>query len=435
MSDFRVVILGAGPAGLFAAVALAAAGIDFIVLEKQPDIRRFKGALLVLWPPFVRVLDQLGLYEQVNELSTRLTTKTNLTHNGEPLSSGRVFAAMEDELGYPTLGLSRSNFLRILYENLPGHEEKVRANAQAVNIETHKNGVHVHLADGSVVDGSMVVAADGVHSPTRELIQRLRGDSSSTGNLDSTPEMVATFMSLFGHTRGVREDIALGDFVESHGPGIASQSTRLDDTIFFTVLKRLDRRTSEKRSFTSAEVDKFAQEMSDVNIFPGVKLKEIWPLREHANVMLLNQEEGLAKKWYHDRIVIVGDAAHKMTSINGQGAMSAVLSATELVNNLRATLQKNSNPSTEDLNAAFAKYETSRREVSGAVVDLGVFVTRFITWSDKRNEAQDRYISRTQNVEEDAKKRFLTGFMQSPILDFLPFESKQGNTPWQIDGK
>ncbi|KAI1302885.1 hypothetical protein F5Y03DRAFT_191062 [Xylaria venustula] len=430
MSNFRVIVLGAGPGGLFTAHALAAAGIDFVVLERQPEIVRFKGALIVIWPPFLRLMDQLGLYEQLLEYSTPFSTKTNFTHDGELLCSGRVFEALADELGYPTVGLSRGNLIRVLYENLPGRETKVRANAHAVNIETQKDGVHVHLADGTVVDGSIVIAADGVHSPTRQLIQRLGRDSSATDDLASKTPMVATFMSLFGHTRGVREDIAVGDFAESHGPGTASQSTRLDDTMYFTVLKRVDEQAAAKRSFTSEEVEKVAQELSDVTIFPGVKLKEIWPMREQANAVLLKQEEGVAEKWHHDRIVIVGDAAHKMTSINGQGALSAVLSATALVNNLQATLQKNPSPSTEDLNAAFVNYETSRTEPAGAVVKMGASLTRYITWTETGDEAKDREKSSHENMAQVAVKRFMPVFTQAPIFDFIPFEGKHGNTPW-----
>ncbi|TGJ84561.1 hypothetical protein E0Z10_g4202 [Xylaria hypoxylon] len=434
MPGFRVVVLGAGPAGLFTAHALAAAGIDFIVLERQPEIVRYQGALLIIWAPFIRLMDQLGLYEQIKKVSTRITTKTGFTHNDEPLTSERLFIALEDELGYPTVGLSRGDLIRVFYENLPGKETKVRANAHAVNIETHKDGVHVHLADGSVVDGSIVIGADGVHSPARELIQRLESDSSATGDLKPTSPMVTTFMSLFGHTRGVREDVALGDFAESHGPGIASQSTRLDDTMYFTILKRLDKPTSEKRKFTEGDVNKFVHEMSDMAIFPGVKLKEIWPLREQANAVLLHQEEGLADKWYHGRVVIVGDAAHKMTSTNGQGALSAVLSATTLVNNLRATLRKNSRPSTEDLEAAFAKYQASRIDVARDVLGFGLMLTRFMTWTDEGNEALDRKLSRTVDMTQESLSRLLPLFSQSPILDFIPYKSKQGNTPWAVDG-
>ncbi|KAI8947548.1 hypothetical protein F4801DRAFT_560155 [Xylaria longipes] len=432
MAGFRAIIVGGGPAGLFTAHALAAAGIDFVVLERQPEIVRFRGALLVLWPPFVRLMDQLGLYKPALQYSTRFTTKTNFTHSGEPLCSGPVFAAIEDELGYPTIALSRGNLLRVLYENLPGRDTNVRANAHVVKIETNKDGVRVHLADGSVVDGSVVIAADGVHSPARELIQRLGNGSSTSSDSKPTSPMIPGYLSLFGHTRGIREDIALGDFAESHGPGTASQSTRLHDTMYFTVLKRLEGPATEKTKFTPEDVDKFAEEMSDVTIFPGIKLKEIWPRRESANVVLLHQEEGVAEKWYHGRVVIVGDAAHKMTSVNGQGAASATLSAATLVNNLRATLSKNPEPSTEDLEATFAKYEASRKGAATGVVNMGIWVTRFITWTDKENEAQDRKASSVNDMAKEAVNKFVPSFSKSPILDFVPFESEQGNTPWEV---
>ncbi|KAI0516954.1 hypothetical protein F5B22DRAFT_138516 [Xylaria bambusicola] len=435
MSNFRVIILGAGPAGLFTAHGLTAAGIDYVVLERQPEIVRYKGALIVLWPPLLRLLDQLGIYESVKQLSTPLPSQTKFTHSGEPLCGGDAFVALEHELGYPTLGLSRGNLIRTLYETLPERATKVRANANVVNIETHKDGVRVHLADGSGIDGSIVIAGDGVHSPTRELIQRLRHDSSATGDLKPTDPMVANFMSLFGHTRSDRTDIAMGDFAESHGPGIASQSARLRDAIYFTVVKRLEKPVSDKRSFTTEEINKFAQEMSDVTVFPGVKLKEIWPLREETNAVLLHQEEGMAEKWHHGRIVLVGDAAHKMTSMNGQGALSAILSATVLINSLRATLKKNPRPSTQELEMAFTQYETSRKGAVKPVLDLGVFISRFITWMGEETEAMDREVSRDLNLVEDSLKKLLPLFTPSPIFDFLPFEGKQGHTPWEVDSK
>ncbi|KAI0458223.1 hypothetical protein F5B21DRAFT_500488 [Xylaria acuta] len=435
MTGFRAIVLGGGPAGLFTAHALAAAGIDFVVLERQPEIVRFRGALLVLWSPFVRLMDQLGLYKPALQYSTRLTTKSHFTHSGESLCSDRVFEAIEDELGYPTIGLSRGNLLRVLYENLPERDTKVRANAHAVRIETNKDGVRVHLADGSVVDGSVVIAADGVHSLARELIQRLGNGSAVSGDSKPASPMVPAYLSLFGHTRGIRDDIALGDFAESHGPGTASQSIRLRDAMYFTVLKRLQGPPPENKRFTEEDADKFAEEMADLTIFPGIKLKEIWPRREEATAVLLHQEEGVAEKWYHGRVVIVGDACCKMTSVNGQGAMTAVMSASVLVNNLRATLDKNPEPGTEDLEATFAKYEASRKEVAVGVVNMGIWLTRFVTWTGEASEAQDRKQSSAGNMAKQSVQRFVPVFSKSPVLDFIPFESQHGNTPWEVESK
>ncbi|KAI0202112.1 FAD/NAD(P)-binding domain-containing protein [Astrocystis sublimbata] len=418
---FRAIILGGGPAGLFTAQTLVAANIDFIVLERQPEIVRFRGALLVLWSPFVRVMDQLGLYQPAVQYSTRLTTKTNFTHSGEPLCSGPVYEAIEKELGYPTLGLSRGNLLRVLYDNLPERQTKVKTSAHVVKVETNNDGVRVHLADGSVVYGSMVIAADGVHSPTRELIQRLN-------NQIPTSPMVPAFLSLFGQTCRIRGDVA-----ESHGPGTASQSIRLRESMYFTVLRRIREPIPANKRFTNVDMDRFVEEMSDITVFPGIKLKEVWPQREQGSAVLLPQEEGVAGKWYHGRIVLLGDAAHKMTSVNGQGALSGAMSAVTLCNYLRATLRETAKPSTEDLEATFARYEKSRKETVTGVVNQGHFLTRLITWTSQANEAHDRASSVVGNLANSAVNLFVPGFRKSPILDFLPFKSQRGDTPWEME--
>lgn len=68
MSDFKVIIIGAGPTGLTAAHALSKAGIDFVVLERRPQIVEDVGASLVLFPYNMRVLAQFGLLGKLQEI-------------------------------------------------------------------------------------------------------------------------------------------------------------------------------------------------------------------------------------------------------------------------------------------------------------------------------------------------------------------------------
>jgi len=338
-------------------------------------------------------------------------------------------------LGYPTLGLSRGNLIRALHDNLSARETKVRANAHAVNIESLEDGVRVHLEDGGVVDGSIVIAADGVHSPARELIQRLGHASSASGDLKPTSPMIPNYLSIFGQTRSDRADIALGNFAESHGPGIASQSARMSDAIYFTVLKRLEVPPTERKRFTTEDLEKMVEELPDITLFPGVKLKEIWRIREQTNAVLLYQEEGIAEKWHHGRIVLAGDAAHKMTSINGQGALTGVLSATTLVNLLQAALVKKPRPTTSDLEAVFAEYEASRKGVANLVVQIGITLTALITWTGENAEAIDREANAAEDPKQLVMTRLMPVFTISPVLDFIPFEGKQGTVPWKVKGK
>ncbi|MFY9765607.1 MAG: FAD-dependent oxidoreductase [Mycobacterium sp.] len=66
------IVVGGGPAGMVAALLLARGGVEVTVLEKHADfLRDFRGD--TVHPSTLRLLDELGLYEQFNALPhTRL---------------------------------------------------------------------------------------------------------------------------------------------------------------------------------------------------------------------------------------------------------------------------------------------------------------------------------------------------------------------------
>lgn len=73
--NFKVIIVGGGPVGLTTAHSLLLAGIDFVVLERRDSVIVDVGASLVLGPPSLRVMHQLGL------LDTLLAVGGELKHN------------------------------------------------------------------------------------------------------------------------------------------------------------------------------------------------------------------------------------------------------------------------------------------------------------------------------------------------------------------
>ncbi|MGB7165930.1 MAG: FAD-dependent monooxygenase, partial [Mycobacterium sp.] len=77
------VIVGGGPAGMVAALLLARGGVDVTVLEKHGDfLRDFRGD--TVHPSTLRLLDELGLFEQFDALP-----HTQLTGWGLDLPDGR----------------------------------------------------------------------------------------------------------------------------------------------------------------------------------------------------------------------------------------------------------------------------------------------------------------------------------------------------------
>ena len=92
---FRVIIIGAGPAGLYLAAALARANIDFVVLERYHTILTHAGAGTVLWPYSSRLMSQLGLLEKMDNVS-HATSKIEVLRSGRELRSATIIGDLSE---------------------------------------------------------------------------------------------------------------------------------------------------------------------------------------------------------------------------------------------------------------------------------------------------------------------------------------------------
>lgn len=71
-AKFKVIIVGGSIAGLTFAHCLLQANIDHVVLEKRGKISPQEGAFIGVWPNGARVLEQLGLYADMEKLTAPL---------------------------------------------------------------------------------------------------------------------------------------------------------------------------------------------------------------------------------------------------------------------------------------------------------------------------------------------------------------------------
>lgn len=65
--EFKVIIVGGSIAGLTLAHCLSRLGIDYVVLEKRNQIAPQEGASVGIMPNGGRILEQLGLYDNVEQ--------------------------------------------------------------------------------------------------------------------------------------------------------------------------------------------------------------------------------------------------------------------------------------------------------------------------------------------------------------------------------
>jgi 2-polyprenyl-6-methoxyphenol hydroxylase-like FAD-dependent oxidoreductase len=85
---FKVLITAGSVAGLSLALMLEKNEIDFLILEAYPEIAPQIGASIGLWPNGLRILDQLGCYEDLLKLAENSINTTYFRGpDGIPMSS------------------------------------------------------------------------------------------------------------------------------------------------------------------------------------------------------------------------------------------------------------------------------------------------------------------------------------------------------------
>jgi 2-polyprenyl-6-methoxyphenol hydroxylase-like FAD-dependent oxidoreductase len=95
LDDFKVVIAGGGIAGLTLAIMLEKFDIDYVILESYSKIAPPVGASVGLFPNGLRILDQLGCYEEIKRRYD-LQQRGNTNHRDK---YGKLVAALPNEAG------------------------------------------------------------------------------------------------------------------------------------------------------------------------------------------------------------------------------------------------------------------------------------------------------------------------------------------------
>jgi salicylate hydroxylase len=161
----RIVIVGGGIGGLFAANALSAQGIPVVVYEQAPEIGEI-GAGVFLTPNSVRHLCRIGLEPAVEKWGARVGHDSRyFRHDGEPIAPVQV----TDSSGWnATFGMHRADLVEMLAKALP--TGTVHAGHRCTGFEQDGNICRVSFANGTSAEADVVIAADGIHSELRPYI-------------------------------------------------------------------------------------------------------------------------------------------------------------------------------------------------------------------------------------------------------------------------
>jgi 3-(3-hydroxy-phenyl)propionate hydroxylase len=167
----RVVVVGAGPVGLTAALALARRNIPVTLLtaEKEP-VKEMRGS--TFHPPTLDLLDEFGVVNRMIETGLQAPTWQFRDRETGPVATFDLSLLAEDTNHPYRVQCEQWKLMRFLEEELrkvPGVD--IRFGHEAIKVEQDDNSATV-LANTDTreqaVTGRYVVAADGAHSSVRQ---------------------------------------------------------------------------------------------------------------------------------------------------------------------------------------------------------------------------------------------------------------------------
>lgn len=366
-------ILGGGIAGLSTAIALKKIGIEALVLESAVEAKPV-GAGITLASNALMVYRKLGIYSKVVHAGIELKKATIKESSGRTISEVDLSLLGEN---YSNLGIHRAALHEVLLSELA--PDQVLWNKRAVSFHETGQGITVQLEEGSSIEASYLIVADGIHSAIRKQL---------------LPQSKIRYA---GYTcwRGIAENriISRGLAHEIWGKqGRFGYVPIDDDRIYWFATKRSSEKNQKMKAMKGTElVENFKDYPKEVTSLIAATPDEsiLW-----NDIIDLNP----IKNYAFNRVVLIGDAAHATTPNMGQGACQAIEDAWFL----SQEMAKNS--LTE---ITFKNFETKRVGRSKMIVQRSFTLGKIAEWrnplSIKLRNSLFRTIS-TKNALKQMKK-------------------------------
>ena len=359
-----VLIVGAGIGGLTTALCLHAHGHPVRIYESVSSIKPL-GVGINLLPHAIQVLQGLGLLDEL--LSSGIETQHLYYFNKFGQQIWQEPRGLTAGLPCPQISIHRGELQMILLEAV---RQSLGADAistgatvvgtESCEVEKGESGAALWYIDAGGdehrVDGSAVVAADGIHSKVRaqfypdEGMPLWNGAILWRGLTPTRPFLQGRSMFMAGHQ---------GQKFVAYPVDHAAYDAGGSMTNWIAELRFEATALSEREDWNrSGDFADFAPAFAEWQ-FPWLDIAGLIETAEHCYEFPMVDRDPVAR-WSFGTVTLLGDAAHPMYPIGSNGASQAILDARALTDALQA------NPG--DVSAGFAHYEAERLPATAAIV-------------------------------------------------------------------
>ena len=314
----QVVIAGAGPVGLTAALLLQRAGIPFVVFEAAETLPEDLRAS-TFHPPTLDMLDSLGVAEPLKAQGLVGSTWQVRMH---PSGERAVFdlSAIADATGHPyRLQCEQSKLCRLLLDRVLAGGGDVRMGWAIEDVTQDADSVHVTVANAEgreTVSGAFLIGADGSRSAVRQAL-----GFAFEGKTYPETTILATTRFPF----------------ESHLPGLSNVNYVWKQGGTFSLLRLPnlwrcslypDGDETIGDALAPQSIARKLQEIAPSEC--GHSVDEVRPYRIHMRIV---------DDYRAGRVLLAGDAAHVNSPSGGMGMNGGIHDAFELVATVREVIE------------------------------------------------------------------------------------------------